>query len=141
VKLGGRVIGTIGEVNPAALHNYKIGGALGYIELDFGSLMAAITPKTYQTISRFPLSRRDVALIVKDDVQWQVVAAALDEMELLGYEFVSSWSGDDIKAGHKSLALRLLIGSHTKTLTDAEVEDQVGRVVKALRQRFKAEIR
>ena len=141
VEVQGKTIGRIGELHPRIAHELKINATLSYLEIDLAKIKALRKPEPYQPISRFPASERDVALVIKEDIWWQDVEAAVQESQLAKISFLSDWRGEGVKPGYKSLAIRLTIGSLEKTLTEPEVQDVVNQVSRLLAKKFKAEIR
>lgn len=140
ISFGKKVSGFIGEVHPSILSKYRIKGQLAYIEVDASELFGAAKPNKYQPISRFPSVLRDLAVIVKQDVTWQEVHSCIDE-GLAQSEFLSDFSGQDIPTGKKSLAFRLTMTHPDKTLTDAEADERLSKILAKLKSKYLAELR
>jgi len=60
---------------------------------------------------------------------------------LVGVALFDIFEGEKVPAGKKSLAFSLDVMSRQKTLTDAEIEAVVRRVVGVLEREFGAELR
>ena len=132
---GSTPIGALGEVDPevAAAFGYE-GGRVGWLEVDLGLVLdpnvASRRPSAARTISRFPSSDVDLALVVADGVPAAKVEAALvaaggDLLE--SARLFDVYRGPGMPEGHRSLAFRLRFSAPDRTLTD----DEVGRLRRA----------
>jgi phenylalanyl-tRNA synthetase beta chain len=98
----------------------------------------------FREIPRFPPSRRDLALVLADNVPAGEVLAAIrgaagplaEQVELFD-RFV----GGSIPKDHASLAFRVVYRAADRTLTDAEVDERHAQVVSEMQRRFGAQLR
>jgi phenylalanyl-tRNA synthetase beta subunit len=93
---------------------------------------------TYQPLPVHPGSERDLALIVPTTIRGTDVSATIREAAGALLEDVypfDLYEGKGIPEGTRSLAFRLRFRAPERTLTDAEVDDAVGRVLAALEER------
>ena len=136
--IGGKVIGWIGQLHPALVQPTKLGGEVGYLELDWERFKGAARPHIYQPVSRFPAVSRDLSVVVDRSLTWQQI-----KVELKGESavFVADYYGDDLPATKKAVTLRLRFSASNRTLTDEEVDKRLTAVLKRLQSRFKATIR
>ncbi|MDG2375510.1 MAG: hypothetical protein P8M18_04085 [Woeseiaceae bacterium] len=117
-------------------------GALVF-ELDADACFAAVVPVA-TTISKFPATRRDIAVIVKDEVP---SSRLLEAAESASPELVRSvrifdvYKGPGIEAGLKSVALGLILQQTSRTLTDEDADTVMSAVLRKLQQDFGAELR
>lgn len=144
VSIGDRPVGAVGELHPRPARAHDLPGRVAAFELDLASLAAAAGGRaSYRPVSRFPRLHRDLAFVVDagvraDDVRAAVVSAAGDLVESIGLFDV--FSGPPIAEGRKSLAFSVDFRAE-RTLTDAEVDGVVGRIVERLARDFGAELR
>ncbi|MBV8064566.1 MAG: phenylalanine--tRNA ligase subunit beta [Actinobacteria bacterium] len=132
--------GWVGELHPRALE-----GTWGAFELDLDAL-AEHAPQTIRAVgvSPFPELRQDLAFAVGDDVP---AAAVLDAIRIAGgaelrdVAVFDEYRGEQIGAGRRSLAFRVVFGSDERTLTDEEAAVLRAKIVDAVRERFGAELR
>lgn len=86
-------------------------------------------------IPAHPASERDLALIVGESVRAGAVESSIREgaSELLvGLRLFDVYEGEGIESGKRSLAFRLRFQAADRTLTDAEVDAEVERVLNRL---------
>jgi phenylalanyl-tRNA synthetase beta chain len=129
VPPSGRVLGSVGEVDPEVVAGFGLGARrVGWLEIDLGLLgdpaVVGRLPEAARPVSRYPSSDVDVALVVADDVPADAVEAVLAEAggELLEQvELFDVFRGGSIGEGRRSLAFRLRFCAADRTLTDAEV--------------------
>jgi phenylalanyl-tRNA synthetase beta subunit len=138
VSLGKTKIGWIGQLKPALVKRHKLSGEVAYLELDLVVLLAKAAPTSYRPASRFPAARRDLAVVVAEVVTWQQLHDEAARDGLAEVSFVSDYRGDDLPAGHKSVALRLEMSAPDHTLTEVEVEDRLRQIETRLKGQLKA---
>lgn len=145
VKLAGRAAGAFGELHPELWGRYDIRKPAYIFELELGALLkAAGGPKRYSHLTKFPESERDVAFILGEDTPFRDISDSIkriDAKHIEKVELFDVYYGGNIPPGKRSLAVRVTYRSREGTLTYQEVEDMHGKVVKELKDRFKAEIR
>jgi len=125
----GPVVGAVGEVDPAVLDAFGLGGRrVGWLEVDLGLLLdERVTPRRpaqAQVVSRFPSADVDVALVVDDGVPADRVADVLAGAAggvLESVTLFDVYRGGAVGPGRRSLAFRLRFCAPDHTLTDAEV--------------------
>lgn len=139
IKSGKQSLGVIGEVDPRILSSAKLGGSVGYFELDIDLLLAASTPKLYQPISKFPSAKRDLAIVVDGSVSWAQIHSALmlEKLDISRIEYLNEYYGPEL-AGRKSVAFRMEFSRLDTTLTDEEIVAQMNKIMARLKQMFKA---
>jgi phenylalanyl-tRNA synthetase beta chain len=141
----GVLLGTFGPLHPDVIEAYELDPSTFVLELDAAELARVRQSGTqFRDIPRFPPSRRDIAIVVHDDVPAgevleaiRAAAAPLAEQVELFDRFV----GGSIAAQHASLAYRVTYRAADRTLTDAEVDERHTRVVAEIERRFAAQVR
>ncbi|MGE0026673.1 MAG: phenylalanine--tRNA ligase subunit beta [Thermoleophilia bacterium] len=133
---GERVVGWAAEVHPLVLRGFDVAGPVAAVVLDLEALLAADAgPPRYEDLLTVPVSTRDLALVVAETVPAAELVAAAREAgaPLVRYVRVfDRYAGEQVEAGHVSLALRLSLADPGRTLTDDEIDAAVGRVRDAL---------
>ena len=132
-------VGWAAEIHPLVLRAFAVTGPVAAVVLDLAALLAAAAPPpVYEDLLTVPVSTRDLALVVAEDVP---AADLLDAARAAGAPLVREvavfdrYAGEQVEDGHVSLALRLNLADPGRTLTDEEIEEAVARVSDALAER------
>ncbi|MEX2124270.1 MAG: phenylalanine--tRNA ligase subunit beta [Woeseia sp.] len=139
----GKVIGVLGKLHPTAGQSLDISRSVLLFELDAAAAFAARVPVA-TAISRFPSIRRDIALVVAEQVSAaqliQVVLSAAPDIIRRAVVF-DVYRGPGIEAGLKSIALGLILQETSRTLTDEDADSAMAAAVQKLQQTFAAVLR
>ncbi|MDH4047662.1 MAG: phenylalanine--tRNA ligase subunit beta [Gammaproteobacteria bacterium] len=139
----GALVGMIGKLHPAIAKELDIRKDAFLFELDADAAFAA-SIAIAGPISRFPSIRRDIAVVVKEEVLaaelQQAVAAAVPEL-IREVRVFDIYRGQGIEAGLKSVALGLILQETSRTLTDQDADSAMQQAVRKLEQEFGAELR
>jgi phenylalanyl-tRNA synthetase beta chain len=79
----------------------------------------------FESVSKFPAIRRDLAVIVDDEVPAAALvesARAAAPAELREVFVFDVYRGQSVDSGRKSIALGLILQGFSRTLTDSEVD-------------------
>jgi phenylalanyl-tRNA synthetase beta chain len=132
--------GWVGELHPSLLE-----GAWGAFELDLPTLFGAVPERiVYEDVVTYPALRQDLAFVVEEEVPAGDLLAAAREAagpELREARAFDVYRGDPIPPGKKSVALHVVFQSPERTLTDEDAKALRERIVAALADRFRAELR
>ena len=112
-------------------------------ELDAALAFASNVPKS-SVVSKFPAIRRDIAVVVNENVAAGdlVKVAALSAPDLIQSVTVFDvYQGPGIEAGRKSIALGLILQETSRTLTDEDADTALDAALHNLKQEFAAELR
>jgi phenylalanyl-tRNA synthetase beta chain len=148
VSVEGHLVGRFGLLHPDVRDALalEIPGEIVVIELDLAAIERDVgrAPAIYRPIPRLPASARDLAVVVRDDVAAGEVESAVRHAAGPLAEDVrlfDRFTGGAIPADHTSLAFRVVYRAADRTLTDAEVDAQHGKVVTEVKARFGATLR
>ncbi|MCP4002282.1 MAG: phenylalanine--tRNA ligase subunit beta [Gammaproteobacteria bacterium] len=143
IERDGKFVGWLGELHPRLVRKWNFGQAPILFELETGLALAAQVP-VYREISRFPSVRRDLAVIVNDNISADdllaEVRAAAGEL-LRDVRVFDVYTGNGIEKGLKSVALGLILQETSSTLTELEIEHVSNTVIDRLSSKFNASIR
>jgi phenylalanyl-tRNA synthetase beta chain len=122
----GRQIGIIGKLHPQTAKRLELKRDAYVFELDALQALASAAPVA-RAVSRFPVIRRDIAVIVKEDISGdelvQAVAAAAPDLTR-DVRIFDIYTGPGIEAGLKSVAISLILQETSRTLTDDDAAVQ-----------------
>jgi phenylalanyl-tRNA synthetase beta chain len=145
---GLREIGLAGALDRRLTTRLKLRQEVFVAELLLEPLCAAYEAHRaalrFRELPRFPAVERDLSLLLDQDVRFTQVRdtiGALDLPELVRIEALDRFRGGTIPPDKYSLLVRLTFQSPRATLTDAQVNEFVARVVEALRERLGATLR
>ena len=145
VMLGDKVIGFLGDVHPDVLDKMDIKAMAVVFELDLQTIVSLPREEMiYRDIPKFPSISRDVAFVIDGAVEGgYILDLALEKKEnLLEYMGIFDvYAGEGVSDGMKSLAVRFMYRSATRTLTDDEVNEVHDRLVKRIVRHTGAKIR
>lgn len=144
-KKGRDVIATVGEVHPAVLSAYGITKPVYIFELDATTVMKYMAKDLkYKALPKYPATSRDLAMLVDVDVNAADIEKAMTKaagQNLTQITLFDVYTGKQVKEGKKSLAFSLTFQSNDKTLTDAEIDPAIEKIVTKLQKDFNANLR
>jgi phenylalanyl-tRNA synthetase beta chain len=143
IRRGRRRIGLVGELHPRLVQQLELDDAPVMFEIDAEAAMAA-QPPAFKGVSRFPSVRRDLALVVPEDLPAGELLAAVRRHageQLEDVVLFDVYKGSKVESGSKSVALGLILQDTSRTLTDADVDALLGDVTACLSREFNAAIR
>ena len=143
IRDGDDRVGLIGALHPSVRRELGLPAPVFVFEIALAALSTARVPG-YAPVSRFPSVRRDIAVVVSDEVG---VGRLLDGIRrnspatLNDSAVFDLYRGEGIGAGKKSVAIGLTFRSDSRTLDDTEVDGFVEAIVGGLEAEFGAELR
>jgi len=136
ILLDGRAIGWIGELHPQWQQQYDLTQAAVWFEVGLSAWAQGSVPKAAD-VSRFPAVRRDLAVVVEGEVTAQSLLLAMQAEKVphvVELSLFDLYRGKGVEQGKKSLAFRVLLQDTQKTLTDAEIDQSIARLLDVLQQ-------
>ncbi|MEG0186259.1 MAG: phenylalanine--tRNA ligase subunit beta, partial [Stenotrophomonas sp.] len=113
----GVAIGWIGQVHPRLAKAMDIDVDVYAFELDLEALTARALPRAGE-LSRYPAVRRDLAVLVPEQVAWSDLAATLRQAAgplLRELNLFDRYVGQGVEPGFKSLAMGLILQDKSRT--------------------------
>lgn len=143
IVVDGEKLGVVGQIHPAVARSFEVDAGALVWELDVAKLMAHTSECVgYAPLSRFPYSERDLAIVVDNDVPYERVAEIIEGFGLVARaSLFDVYSGEQIPAGMKSFAIRLIFQAPDRTLTDAEVNKVQQKILSRLESALGATLR
>jgi phenylalanyl-tRNA synthetase beta chain len=139
----GEAIGVAGKLHPSQGRFFDIDKDVLVFELDVQRAFAAEIPCAAAQ-SRFPSVRRDIAVVVDNQVSARelidvVLSAAPDIIRRV--VIFDVYRGPGIEAGRKSVAFGLILQETSRTLTDEDADTATLAAVRGLQREFAAILR
>lgn len=145
VDESGVIYGTFGQIHPLVAKNYDLPKTAMYGELNTDKLIPFMDKVfAVKPVSKFPIVERDIAVIVKEEIaNADLMAAIKSACGKIFYDvkLFDIYRSSALGEGMKSLAYNIKLSDSEKTLTDQEVTDVIGKVLKALKFRYGATLR
>ncbi len=145
LTIGGEEVGVMGQVHPLAAQNYGLDCEVYCAELNFTKILGHLKPDAkYMGMPKYQAVNRDLALVCNENVtvaQVEEVIEASAGKLLRSITLFDIYRGPGIAAGSKSMAFSLELRADDRTLTDADSEGVVQKVLKALNEKLNISLR
>ena len=143
-------IGFIGELHPKLVQEYDLPAAPMVFELLLDGMNTRKLP-AFKEVSRQPVVVRDLAFVVEQKIATAQLKKALTEVKddnlawlksvILFDEFVPKEEGKGLNLNEKSLAFRLTLQASDRSLTDADIEPLLKKMIDHAGQHCAARLR
>ena len=143
IYAGDKAIGWVGAVHPKLYKALDLNVRAYVFELALSAVTLALVP-TFESLSKFPTIRRDLALLVSDSITAGVIKRCLNDIKsdiLKEIQVFDVYSGEGVEQGQKSIAVALYMQHKERTLTDDEVNTLISMITKQLEKQAGATIR
>ena len=143
ILLDGRELGVVGELHPRWRQAYELSQTALMFELELDALLQRSVTQA-QPVAKHQFVERDLALVVQEQVTHASLLQSIQSAPTQGllrdvvlfdvYRPKAATALAGISADEKSLAVRMIFGSESSTLTDEQVEQAVLAVTDKLAQ-------
>jgi len=143
LSLNGEKIGWLGMLHPNLEKQLGFDTQVFLFELDQNRVLNKRIP-VFKSLSKYPSVRRDLALIVKEEVSASEIINCIKgsaEPALQDVIIFDIYRGKGVEEGSKSVALSLIMQDDTQTLTDSEIDAIVSRLLYLLTNKKNAKLR
>ena len=142
----GTVVAIAGLVQRPLLGRFDCRQDVYYADLNWEALvrLAGNASIRFTEPPRFPEVRRDLALLVDAGVEFAAIEKTAFQTEkklLKNVGLFDVYEGDKIGAGKKSYAVSFVLLDEEKTLTEAEIDKVMQKLIKAFERDLQASIR
>jgi phenylalanyl-tRNA synthetase beta chain len=139
IRVGGRVVGHLGQLHPKTAQALALEGTPLVFEVDLMALPPAEAVVAGE-LPRFPAVTRDLSFFVDESVTVRTIRGLLDRLRhplCVEVRVLEEYTGDKRPAGKKGMLWSFTYRAADRTLTDAEVQklhdDLVAKLVDELR--------
>ncbi len=143
IERSGAMVGWLGTLHPGVARELDVEGDAFAFELRLTNLQLARAP-VFGELSKFPVSRRDIAIVVDEVVTAQAIQDCIRQFggELLRDVWLFDvYRGKGVGEDRKSLALGLILQDFSRNLTESVVEETVSGIIAGLTEQFDATLR
>ena len=139
-------LAVIGTVAPALSRRFGIKQPVFAAEISWPVLFEIVRRDkvAFRELPKFPEVRRDLALLLDEGVKYadlQAAACKAAKKLLRQVSLFDVYRGDKIPQGKKQYAMSFVLQDVEKTLTDADVERVMDRILQSFRDQFGAVLR
>lgn len=138
--------GYFGLIASEMLETYSIDQEVYLADLDWDALVKTAFSKElqYQEVPKFPLMRRDFALLLDEEVTFEALKNTAQKTErkiLKDIQLFDVYEGKNLPKGKKSYGISFVFQDQNKTLTDKQVDKVMEKLKQNFTREFKAELR
>jgi phenylalanyl-tRNA synthetase beta chain len=145
LNVDGVNIGKAGQVKEEILYHNKFREKAYMFEIDVSLLIKFMAARIqYIKISRFPVVKRDLSIIVKSETP----AARVEKIIRSGsanlvkaLDLYDLYRGGQVPDGCKSLTYSIIFQSDSRTLSDEDINSEMSDIVQKLKAEINAELR
>lgn len=139
----GKSVGFVGKIHPQTQKAFDIDEPVYLFELELKRLSQRKLPK-FAPLSKFPSIRRDVAILVKENVTSTQIIDLIGQTAktwLNNVLIFDIYRGKGIEEGYKSIAIGIVLQRNDRTFKDAEISKTMDRVIDTLTKKLGAVLR
>ncbi|MGY5449373.1 phenylalanine--tRNA ligase subunit beta [Agarivorans sp. MS3-6] len=143
ILLNGQSIGFVGALHPQHLKAFGLSGKVFVFELKLNAITQRTLPDA-KPVSKFPANRRDLALLVSQQVNAADLINCIKKVggnQLVGVNLFDVYKGKGIADDMQSIAISLTLQEQSRTLEEKEIAATVDNIVEVLRSEFDASLR
>lgn len=142
----GKIIVELGFVNNKRLKEADIDVPVYYADFSWSFILKAVAGHkiAFTELAKFPSVRRDLALLVDENVsfsQLKAIALKTEKKLLRNVDIFDVYKGNKLPAGKKSYALSFVLRDDERTLNDAVIDKTMQRFIEAFDREVGAKIR
>ncbi len=142
--LNGANFCSFGKLHPLVAKNYGISNDVYICEMNLNGFISREIPNVkFAPLPKYQTVERDLAVIVREEVPaGDIIKTAKNADPLCVHaELFDVYRGEQIEAGHKSVALSFTLSSPEKTLAEEEITTAFNNVLYSLEREFGAKLR
>lgn len=142
---GKQLIGDLGLVKTSLAKDFGIRQPVFFAEIDVQTLFQSANPSFgMRELPRFPKVRRDLSLVLDRNVSFGQIRDLVHSLEknlIRDVTVFDVYEGKNIPAGKKAYALAFTLQDSGKTLTDADIDQVIGKLMDGFEKNLGAVIR
>lgn len=144
-KLGKNTVMKLGAVGRKMLKVYGIDQEVFFADIDWGFIFGK-TPnyKTYTEIVKYPKVKRDLALLINENVKYseiEKIGIDTDKKLIKEVNIFDVYQGKNLPEGKKSYAVSFVLQDENKTLNDKAIDKVMKKLIYNYENKIGAELR
>lgn len=142
----GKPLVEYGVISKKLLHRFDIRQQVFAADFNWDLMVKAMKQHkiTYKPVAKFPEVRRDLALVVDQNLEFETLRKLAFDTEkhlLKEVNLFDVYEGDKIGKGKKSYALSFILQDDQKTLTDKVIDKCMAKILKVFENKADAVLR
>ena len=139
-------VARLGKVHKEICSSFKIKKDIYVADINWDLLISYSKNNSvsFKEISKFPVVRRDLALLINDDVSYSELMSTINSVNskiIQSVNLFDVYKDNKIAKDKKSYALSITFSDPNKTLKDSYIDKEVRKILLVLEKNFSAEIR
>ena len=134
-----KIIGFLGELNSDYTQEFSLEQKIHMLNIDLDNIKMRSLNVKYQELSKFPSSRRDLSMLLNDEISFDAIkelAFKLENKILIDVNLFDEYKGKNIEDKKKSFAVSFIFNDSKKTLTDKVID----KIMMNLTDKYKTEL-
>lgn len=144
-KINNQELVSFGKVNAETQKSFDIEHEVFYADFNIDNLMKLVnTSIQYKEVSKFPSVRRDLALLIDNQItysQIEQLAVKQDRKLLKEVNLFDVYEGKNLPEGKKSYGVSFKFLDENKTLTDNQIDKVMSKIIAVFEKELKAQLR
>ncbi len=135
IVIDGKIVGIVGALHPSLMDAFELTDDVILFELSLESLNNT-QPIVFRSLSKYPQTRRDLSLLVDNDVSAadlkKATVASVPEEYLKAFDIFDVYVGKGVPSGKKSVAISLVLQDDNATLVDEKINSIIDALLSKL---------
>ena len=134
-----KIIGFLGELNSDYTQEFSLEQKIHMLNIDLDNIKMRSLNIKHQELSKFPSSRRDLSMLLNDEISFDAIkelAFKLENKILIDVNLFDEYKGKNIEDKKKSFAVSFIFNDSKKTLTDKVID----KIMMNLTDKYKTEL-
>ena len=136
----------IGKIKKSILNNFGVFQDVFFSEINMNILLSLINyEKTYEKISKFPLVKRDISLVIKKSINFEDIKKIIKKIEnsniIKSVNIFDIYEGGNLKEDEKSYSLSFVLQETKDTLNSFLINKVINNIINSFKKDLFAIIR
>ncbi len=139
------IFAELGTIKKAITKNFDCKNDVFYVDIDWSFVLSQLSTKIkFSEISKFPEVRRDLALLLDKNISFEQIynlSKQADKKYIKNINLFDVYEGKNLPEYKKSYAISYILQDQVQTLTDAQIEKTMTKILTNLQTELGATLR
>ena len=145
-NLNGISIAEMGSIKKSILEKFSIKQPVFYLYINWQQFVSLTktTQIAFEEIPKFPHVERDLSIVVDKSTSYEKLEESVRTLRIVklkGFKLFDVFESEKLGANKKSMAISFTFYDKEKTLTDAETDAMMNKIINSIEKNMSAEIR